>query len=273
MPAPWDPAFPPLSPLFDSVRDVASRLGQRTSWPSLQDYQTLLRSAPFPVCNASGKALECVAQGTPAERASSPYENQVFLTGELPTRAANWHDLFNVLVWARYPQTKAALNRLHYEATVQRGEFPGRGRVRDKATLFDESGVAIACAEVGLEVLLRQFRWKELLWREREQVAAQMKFFIVGHGLLEKAMHPFVGMTGQGIVLPVSRDWLTQPLETQSRALDALLQDRFSDASRMSAERFNPVPLLGVPGFWSDNECESFYDNTGYFRPGRRGLA
>jgi hypothetical protein len=197
MPAPWDPAFPPLSPLFDSVRDVASRLGRRTSWPSLQDYQALLRSAPLPVCNASGKALECVAQRS--ERASSRYENTVFLTGKLPTRTANWHDLFNVLVWACYPRTKAALNRLHYEATVQRGEFPARGKVRDRATLFDESGVVIACANIELEALLRRFGWKELFWRSREQVAAQMKFFIVGHGLLEKAMRPFVGMTGHGL--------------------------------------------------------------------------
>jgi hypothetical protein len=270
MPPTWDSTFPPLSPLFDSVRDIASRLGQRTSWPSLQDYQALLRSAPLPVCNASGKALQCVAHRTRAERASSPYESTVFLTGELPTRTANWHDLFNVLAWTRYPRTKAALNRLHYEATVQRGEFPGRGRVRDKATLFDESGVAIACANLELEALLRQFRWKELFWRSREQIATQMKFFLIGHGLLEKAMHPFIGMTGQGIVLPVSQDWLAQPLETQTKAIDTLLQDRCSDAAAMSVERFDPVPLLGVPGFWPDNERESFYDNTDYFRPARR---
>jgi hypothetical protein len=30
------------------------------------------------------------------------------------------------------------------------------------------------------------------------------------------------------------------------------------------------VPLLGVPGWSADNESESYYDNTAYFRPGRQ---
>ena len=269
MPIPWEPEFPPPSPLLDSVSGVASRLAQRAAWPSLHDYQTLLRSAASPVTNAAGKTLKCVAHSKLAQGASRSYENTIFLSGELPTRTANWHDLFNVLAWACYPQTKAALNRLHYETTLQSGETSGRGRVRDKVTLFDESGVAVACANVKLAVLLQEFSWKELLWRRREQVATQMKFFLFGHGLLEKALHPFIGMTGQGIVLPVTHGWLTQPLEAQTKSLDSMLSDRWSNASAMTGERFNPIPLLGVPGFWPHNARESFYDNTDYFRPGR----
>ena len=33
----------------------------------------------------------------------------------------------------------------------------------------------------------------------------------------------------------------------------------------------SPLPVLGVPGWWDGNEQEEFYDNTGYFRPGRIG--
>jgi hypothetical protein len=29
--------------------------------------------------------------------------------------------------------------------------------------------------------------------------------------------------------------------------------------------------LLGVPGWAADNNCAAYYDNTAYFRPGRRG--
>jgi len=30
-----------------------------------------------------------------------------------------------------------------------------------------------------------------------------------------------------------------------------------------------PLPLLGVPGWWSANEDAAFYDNARYFRSGR----
>ena len=33
-----------------------------------------------------------------------------------------------------------------------------------------------------------------------------------------------------------------------------------------------PLPVLGVPGWWPDNEAQGFYDNSDYFRPGRAGL-
>jgi len=32
----------------------------------------------------------------------------------------------------------------------------------------------------------------------------------------------------------------------------------------------SPLPVLGVPGWWPDNERESFYDDADYFRSGRR---
>ena len=34
-----------------------------------------------------------------------------------------------------------------------------------------------------------------------------------------------------------------------------------------------PLPVLGVPGWWPDNEAEGFYDNRDYFRPGRQAAA
>jgi len=31
-----------------------------------------------------------------------------------------------------------------------------------------------------------------------------------------------------------------------------------------------PLPMLGVPGWWPDNEQPEFYDNTDYFRAKRK---
>ena len=70
-------------------------------------------------------------------------------------------------------------------------------------TLLDESGVLVACADPELARLLRDFRWKELFWHNRERLAAAMGFYLYGHGLYEKALRPYIGMTGQGLILNV----------------------------------------------------------------------
>jgi len=44
------------------------------------------------------------------------YEPRCYLKGEVPTRAHNWHDLFNALVWLTFPATKAVINARHYHA-------------------------------------------------------------------------------------------------------------------------------------------------------------
>jgi len=31
----------------------------------------------------------------------------------------------------------------------------------------------------------------------------------------------------------------------------------------------SPLPVLGIPGWWSENEAPAFYDDTAYFREGR----
>jgi len=77
--------------------------------------------------------------------------------------------------------------------------------VRDTNTLLDESGVVIPCADSELAELLRDFRWKELFWQRRERVQNSMGIYLFGHGLYEKALRPYIGMTGQGLLLPVAQ--------------------------------------------------------------------
>jgi len=51
------------------------------------------------------------------------YERRVHASGAVATRADNWHDLFNALVWRAFPQSKNALNGLHVR------ELAGIGRL------------------------------------------------------------------------------------------------------------------------------------------------
>ena len=202
------------------------------------------------------------------------YEPRCYLNGEVSTRKHNWHDLFNALVWLTFPRTKAALNARHYDALIEEGHLgkAGRGAVRDVNTLFDESGVIVVHADAELAALLRDHLWKALFWQRRKQVLSGMRFYIFGHGLYEKALQPYVGMTGQGLLLAVEPAFFSWSLDQQMVHLDSLLADYLAASEHCRSTReLSPVPLLGMPGWDTNNESSDYYDNTAYFRPGRRG--
>lgn len=269
MPVAWDKQFLGRSPMFEPLRPAGAALARLDVWPGLCDYQQLVDSACGPILCGSGLPLRVVPQGERADRFCEQYEPRVYLAGELQTRAQNWHDLFNVLAWVTFPRAKAAINARHY--FVARGQPRGnRGAVRDLLTLFDESGVVVACADRRLERLLKDFRWRELFWQRRHEVEAGMKFYLFGHALYEKALRPYVGMTGKGIVLAVTKELLERRLEAQLPELDERLALLFRNQGALSCPRdLHPVPVLGVPGWTADNEREAFYANTRYFRPRR----
>jgi hypothetical protein len=78
-------------------------------------------------------------------------------------------------------------------------------------------------------------------------------------------------LTGQGLVLAVEQAFFTWPLQQQLAHLDILVADYLHAPEHCRSTReLTPVPLLGVPGWAVDNDCVEYYDNTSYFRPGRR---
>jgi hypothetical protein len=94
---------------------------------------------------------------------------------------------------------------------------------------------------------------------------------VFGHALYEKALQPFEGITGRGVLFEADGDFLEWPLAQQLDALDVRLAERVADHTSFQTTReLAPLPLLGIPGWWPANIQESFYDNTAYFRPGRR---
>ncbi|MDP2143996.1 MAG: DUF3025 domain-containing protein [Gallionella sp.] len=279
---PWDKAALLRSPLFRPLHPAIEGLSidspAADGFPSLQDCNDLSASGAITVHN--GLPLRFVAQEYGRLPFEAQYEPRCYLKGEVQTRADNWHDLLNALVWLAFPKAKSAINVRHYEALTvgdaPTGASPGeasrsqRGSVRDMNTLFDESGVVVAYADRELAGLLRDFRWKELFWSRRERVRENMGFFLFGHGLYEKALQPYVGMTGQGLLLQVEPAFFDWPLGRQMAYLDESLAHYLTapEHCRRTAE-LTPVPLLGVPGWTPDNENAAYYDNSAYFRPGR----
>ena len=245
---------------------------KEAEWPSLQDLQRLAAAREPSIVTAGGAPLAFVAQQTRSRRGDDRYEARIYLRGEVQVRQASWHDLLNALVWLTFPQAKVALNARHYQALLEQQATgaANRGPVQDALTLFDEGGVIVAASDADLLGHVKRFAWKDLFWRERQRVAVCMRFCLFGHALYEKALEPFSGITGRGILLETTPDVLAAPIEIQIDTFDRMLAERLSDAAWLHATRdLAPLPILGVPGWCAQNERESYYDDTTYFRPGR----
>lgn len=268
----WNPAALLQSPLFIPLHPVLSRM-ESGEFPALCDFNELLAGCHPAIGVELGHHLRFVPQESGRLGFESQYEPRCYLTGEVQTRADNLHDLFNALVWLAFPRAKAAINSRHYRALTNKAEAAEsqRGRVRDMATLLDESGVIVVCANAELAELLHTFQWKELFCQRREQANAAMGFYIFGHGLYEKAMQPYVGMTGQGLVLNVEQEFFNWPIPDRLAYLDERVAGYLNNPKYcLSPRELHPVPLLGVPGWDAENSNAAYYENTSYFRSGRR---
>ncbi len=255
-----------FSPLHAAIANL--KTGQ---FPTLDELNALLLNRGIAV--QGGRELRFVAPQAGRLAFEEQYEPRCYLTGEVQTRRDNWHDLYNALVWLTFPNAKAAINARHYRALTEIDAEVNsqRGAVRDTNTLLDESGVIVAYADEELADLLRNFQWRELFWQRRDEVKSSMGFYVFGHGLYEKAMQPYVGMTGHGLLIRVERAFFGLLIGQQLAHLDDRIAEYLADSQHCrNTHELSPVPLLGVPGWTKDNECSSYYDNAAYFRPGRR---
>ncbi len=263
----WKSSFLQASLLFEPIRKAGLHLEKLENWPDLGDLNGLLINNCQPMKTASGHPVRFVSQDIVVGEFAKQYEPKIYLAGEVQTRGQNWHDLFNALVWLTFPHAKARLNQLHYQALLkeqQAGEIC-RGPLRDAATLFDESGVVVVSSHEQLSQFLKNFEWKTLFWEQRALLGTHMKFFVFGHGLYEKGLNPYVGMTGKGIVLSVENDFFSQSLQQQLINIDEMLAGFISQSLTASTD-LTPVPILGYPGWSLDNGDSRYYDNRSYFR-------
>jgi hypothetical protein len=195
------------------------------------------------------------------------YEEHIFKTGEISTRQDSWHDVFNALVWARFPRIKAAMNASHY-AQIQQEDSPGRGPVRDALTLFDECGViVVGDRDEPLEALANR-DWQALFCRHCELWQNHMRVFVLGHALLEKFLNPYKSITAQVLIFKSKPNFLQQTPTKQREYLDIMLAGEVNAGLylRSSAE-LSPLPLMGIPGWWqAEAQNEDFYADTNVFR-------
>lgn len=261
----WDPLFAMRTPMFAPLRRVVDCF-PAGSWPAPQELNAL--AAQRGVCSGGGRPLRFEALSGTTAPAAADYELRTHDAGVVPLRAANWHDLFNACAWLAFARTKAAINRAHAAQLRTRAVAGGRGSRRDALTLLDESGVLVLSSDAAVLGLVRAFAWKRLFWEGRARLLRTTRFLLLGHGLYEKALAPYVGMSGHALLLHVPDGAVDADDDELTELADASAARAVATHASEPRE-LAPLPVLGVPGWWPANADAAFYDNTGYFRPGR----
>ena len=248
-----------VTPFYSAIAPLLVQLDAE-AWPTLAQLNHLAQRQSL--CNANGVPIRFVVTDAGARSSAMAYEQRIATQGEIPTRD-NWHDLFNALQWLAFPRLKAALNAGHVRETARPAGSTQRSAARDLLTQFDESGAIVASRNPDLLRLLREFRWHELFVERRREVQQQMCFVLIGHGLLEKARQPFIGLTAKALLIHLG-EW-----PPSDSALDEAAAAWLGDTANLAPRRaLAPLPLLGIPGWWCANEEASFYANPDYFRAG-----
>jgi len=269
----WSPLFYQCSPLFNVISSTAAHFSTYNDWPGLEDYNHLLLSTQGILTSQSDLPLKFVPQGDKPKTLQQQYEARIYLSGEIQTRLNNWHDFFQVMVWCNYKNTKAIINKIHYQALSERyssDENSGkRSDTENCLTLFDECGAIIVSSNPALLQLIKDYDWLNLFLSNRQCFDHSIKCFIFGHALFEKGLNPYLGMTAHCICLQVDDDFFALDLNRQTEIVDQLSSEYFKRRSDLSPRELNPLPLLGVPGWDNRNTNPSFYQNKDYFRPAR----
>jgi hypothetical protein len=245
--------------------------GERWRQAALDSYSAYLSTLNVdahtdPRVTGRGKPLSFIAQDELPAGAS--YEGHIAETGCVPTRY-NLHDFFNGAIWFQYPRIKAALNAGQAAEIDVLGIGPTRGAARDALTLFDENAILFACADASLAAALRAFDWRTLLVEQRAAWGLRCEVRIFGHALLEKLVAPYKACTGHAWIVEVEPAYFSATDAGRRAILDHAVSERLKSEA-ISSRYFTPLPVLGVPGWWPENEVPSFYDDPQVFRSGRR---
>jgi hypothetical protein len=210
--------------------------------------------ASVPLTLGSGNAMKFVSQSELSTDIA--YEAFIFSHKRIPTRN-NLHDFLNGLCWLRFPQTKSRLNFLQAQEITSQGIGATRGPLRDALTLFDENVLLLQSSDE-LWQALQERDWTKLFVELRDEwQSAHIVTF--GHALLEKLVTPYKSITAH--VYRIASDVDAQDDQALDDWLASNLQPNF-----LATKPFLPLPVLGIPGWWPENEDASFYADTQVFR-------
>ena len=254
----------------ERVDELLRHVGLMASNPSLRSGRTVdkvsVRSEP------SAKGLISAADSRiprfippPARTLSAiDFERRVVEQNELIVRPNSLHDLMNALVWLTFPKTKRAISEAHVSLGVNH-DGKTRPRRRDVLTVFDESGMIVLSTRDDLRELNRTHQWRELFVTHRAAFRAEARPILFGHGAMEQLGNqlPLVhhGLTAKAL-------WLPLAINMSLCELDDHLSTCIVNGERLHEQEHTiPMPLLGLPGWFAENESPDCYNDESVFRP------
>jgi hypothetical protein len=211
----------------------------------------------------TGRGLRFVEQTPELLADGLHYETRIFERGEIPTRADNWHDLLNALVWLRYPQLKSALNARQAADVAEVGPA-SRTRGQCALTHFDEAGLIVRVSDTHTLSLWNAHDWGALGARvQLDPEAIEVQVF--GHALLEHALYPEPLLVGKAIAV------LAEP-ETMSSEIVRVVAEGIRGGELLTdPQQLRPLPTALLPG-WHPRSGQAEFLRVGEcFRPLRAG--
>ena len=189
------------------------------------------------------------------------FERRVIEHNELIVRADNLHDVMNALVWLTFPKTKRAVSVAHVALGVNR-DGKTRPRRRDVLTLFDEAGAIILSQRDDLKEMHKAHLWRELFVNHRAAFIDEARVILFGHGALEQlGSRPHRGLTVKALWLPLAHD-------TPLVEVDAWMAEHVAAGELLAEDEHRlPLPIVGIPGWFAENERADCYDDAAVFRP------
>ena len=220
--------------------------GVEARWALTADLTAALNAAP-----------QAPVRFVPQEElpAGMAYEAYIFKTKQVPTRQ-NAHDFFNGLCWLRFPKSKLRLNELQAQAIDLQGVQAHRGPLRDALTLFDENA-ALLLAPQALWQAIQAKDWQGM-FKQYRAAWSEAQLVVFGHAALEKLIKPYKGITVHVLNSPM-------PQRMRDEELDTWLCQQLR-ADWLQIKPYNPLPVMGVPGWSLDNENPDFYADKSVFR-------
>lgn len=229
---------------------------QGARWPSIDELNA---------CWPSHAPERFVAQTRDLLEDGLHYEERIATCGLIATREANWHDLFNAMIWLRYPRLKRVLNRRQMAEIVQVGRRE-RSRPQCAQTHFDEAGVIVIVKDRALLELWDRHDWHGLFWRHRSAWRdGLIRVEVFGHALLEHALTPGKLLVGKALAVTAGEG--ASRLDAIGDCADAIAEGR----CLRDPQELRPLPLSGIPGWHEAGEEEAFHRNAACYQPLREG--
>lgn len=224
------------------------------NWPDVAS----LNLAPIPTHRSTGRQIRFLEQDAALLADGKHYEQRIRDDGIVATRPANWHDLFNALIWRRQPGLKSAVNARYasdFPAGLGRTE---RSRGQMALTLFDEGGVVVVTECREIVSAWNQHDWVRVFADPDHPWAEHVRLHVFGHALLEHSLVPNKLLVGKALLVHAA---LKEP-----SVLDRVAHRIATSKALRDPAELRPIPLSGIPG-WFLEQGASFYRDAPCFRP------